>query len=136
MKRGMYMFGLLALFGVVFAAAATLNLTGGTIQVGTDVDLTCDDEVNVDGWGLESDTGLVNFVRIHNISVDCVGNDLFVNITQGGVKIAGGSATIPADADAADNDPDGGEVGVKVNFPAQSAEFITDIQVFIEGPSP
>jgi len=32
-----------AVFGVVFAAAAALNVNGGTLQAGTDTDLTCTD---------------------------------------------------------------------------------------------
>jgi len=121
-------------FGAVFGLAASLSVDGGTIQAGSDTDLTCDDSgVRVDGWGLETDDGLVYFVRIHDIAPACTGADMFVNITSNNVKIAGGSATIPADGFAADDDPDGGQVGVKISFPPQSAASITDIEVFIEG---
>ncbi|MDP2660074.1 MAG: hypothetical protein Q8R28_05045 [Dehalococcoidia bacterium] len=126
---------MLALAGATFAAAAALPVEGGVIQAGEDVNLQCDpDGVNVDGWGLESDSGLVNFVRIWNINGACEGDDLFVNITQGGTTIAQGSATIPADGAAGDNQPLAGQIGVKVTFPAQNASAITDIEVFIEGP--
>jgi hypothetical protein len=122
-------------FAGVFALAASLNVDGGTIQAGSDVDLTCDgDGVNVDGWGLETDDGKVSFVRIHNIDPDCSGDDIFVNITKYGTKIAGGSATIPNNGDAGDNDPDANQVGVKISFTPQYAWDITDITVFIEGP--
>lgn len=123
----------LALAVAAFGAAAALNVDGGVIQAGADNDLTCDDSVRVDGWGLETDTGQVHFVRIHDIDLDCEGADLFVNITHNGQKIAGGSATIPPDGGAGDNDPDSGEVGVEVNFAPQDAQDITDIAVFIEG---
>lgn len=125
----------MALAVAAFGAAAALNVDGGVIQAGADDDLTCDtDGVRVDGWGLETDTGKVSSVRIHDIDPDCSGADLFVNITQNGNKIAGGSATIPGDGvPGQDNDPDNGQVGVKVNFTAQDAEDITDIEVFIEG---
>ncbi len=122
-------------FGTVLAVAASLIVEGGTIQAGSDTELRCDTNgVRVDGWGLESDNGLVYFVRIHDINTACEGDDLFVNITKDGAKIAGGSATIPADTDAApDDDPDTGDLGVKVSFTPQPAEDITDIEIFIEG---
>uniref|UniRef100_A0A831T9X5 Uncharacterized protein n=1 Tax=Thermorudis peleae TaxID=1382356 RepID=A0A831T9X5_9BACT len=125
----------LALAAAAFGAAAALDVNGGVIQAGEDTDLTCDtDGVRVDGWGLETNTGLVDFVRIHDIDPDCSGADLFVNITEGGVKVAEGSATIPGDSVLGDDDPDSGEVGVKVDFePDQPAADITDIEVFIEG---
>ena len=125
----------LALAAAAFGAAAALNVNGGVIQAGADDDLTCDtDGVRVDGWGLETNTGLVDFVRIHDIHPSCSGAELFVNITQNGTKIAEGSAIIPSDGAAGDNDPDSGEVGVKVDFaPDQPAVDITDIEVFIEG---
>lgn len=124
----------LALAVAAFGAAAALQVNGGVIQAGADTNLQCDtDGVRVDGWGLETDTGQVSFVRIHDIDPSCAGADLFVNITQNGQKIAGGSATIPSDGGAGDNDPDSGQVGVKVDFTPQDAENITDIEVFIEG---
>lgn len=124
-----------AVFGTVLAVAASLSVDGGTIQAGSDTDLQCDEDgVRVDGWGLETDDGLVYSVRIHDIDDDCSSNDLFVNITDGGVKVAEGSAHIPNDGAAEDNDPDSGEVGVRVDIsPDYAAEDITDIEVFIEG---
>ncbi|MCM8747777.1 hypothetical protein NET02_01295 [Thermomicrobiaceae bacterium CFH 74404] len=125
----------LALAAAAFGAAAALNVDGGVIQAGADTNLQCDtDGVRVAGWGLETDTGLVDFVRIHDINPGCEGAELFVNITQNGTKIAEGSATIPSDGAGGDNDLDPNEVGVKVDFePDQPAADITDIEVFIEG---
>ncbi len=132
-------------FGTVLALAASLDVNGGTIQAGSDTDLQCDEDgIDVVGWMLETDDGLVYGVRIHNIDPACIGNDLFVNITGTGTPIvpnttiiAQGSATIPPDTNAApDNDPDSGQVGVKVHLnPDPAAVDITDIEVFIEGPS-
>jgi hypothetical protein len=122
-------------FGAVLGLAATLSVDGGVIQGGGDDFLLCDgDGVNVDGWGLETDTGQVSFVRIWNIAPDCVGDDIFVNITKDGVKIAGGSMTIPPDGDALDNQAAADQVGVKIHFTPQDAADITDIEVYIEGP--
>ena len=128
-------------FGAVFGLAASLSVDGGTIQAGSDTDLRCDEDgVRVDGWGLESDTGLVSMVRIHDIDDDCSSNDLFVNITKHGTKIAecrtaaGPGKHIPADDSGDDNDPDALEVGVKCPLvPFVDAADITDITVFIEG---
>jgi hypothetical protein len=127
------------LVGSVAGAAATLNVDGGTIQSGGDTSLKCDtDGVRVDGWGLETDDGSVHFVRIHDIHTNCIGADMWVIITQAGSEIARGSATIPADTNSApDNDPDTGDVGLKINLntPVQAAD-ITDIEIYIEGSSP
>jgi hypothetical protein len=113
-----------ALFAVVFGAAASLGVDGGVIQAGSDTELRCDtDGVAVLGWGLETDDGMVSFVRIGGISSDCYGDDLFVNVTHEGTKISEGK---------------GGTIGtaeVKVTLtPAVAAEDITDVAVFIEGP--
>ena len=59
-----------------------------------------------------------------------------MRITKNGAKIADGKSHIPDDGattDPKDNDPDVGEIGVKVSFTPQDAEDITDIEVFIEG---
>jgi hypothetical protein len=111
-------------FGAVFALAASLGVSGGAIQAGADTELRCDtDGVQVLGWGLETDTGKVSFVRIGGINGACAGNDMFVNITSGGTKIAGGSVTLD------------GTGSTKISFPPQDAVAITDIGVFIEGPN-
>lgn len=113
-------------FSVAFASAAALIVNGGTIQAGEDLDLVCDsDGVNVEGWGLETDTGLVSFVRIGNIWADCVGADMFANITgTGGVELTeAGPVTID----------DSTEV-LTFDTPVL-ASAIEDIHVFIEGPS-
>lgn len=118
-----------ALLATALGAAAQLDVEGGAIQAGSDTSLQCDtDGVQVLGWGLETDTGQVNFVRIGDIDEACVGNDLFVNITSGGTKIAGGSIGPLTLAQVQNVN------GVTVNFTAQDAEDITDIEVFIEGP--
>jgi hypothetical protein len=68
-------------FGTVLAAAATLNVNGGVIQAGNDSDLTCDSSgVDVLGWGLNSGTGLVENVRIGNVSAACAGAGLQARI--------------------------------------------------------
>lgn len=111
-------------FGGVFALAASLGVNGGAIQAGADSELRCDtDGVQVLGWGLESDTGKVSFVRIGGIDGACAGNDMFVNITSAGVKIAGGSVTLGSTGSAT------------INFTPQDAVSITDIEVYIEGPN-
>ena len=113
-------------FSVAFASAAGLIVNGGTIQAGQDLDLVCDsDGVRVEGWGLETDDGMVSFVRIGNIWADCVGADLFARITgAGGVKLTeAGPVTIDDTIEV-------------LNFDTPVlASAIEDIHVFIEGPS-
>ena len=128
MKGMYYALGLLLVFGAVFAAAATINLNGGTIQFGEDLSLTCDDAVRVAGWGLETDgadAGKVFFVRIGGISSSCFGNDLFVNITgTGGAVLTDEAAPVTINA---------ATETVAFQTPVL-AKDITDLHVWIEGP--
>jgi hypothetical protein len=113
-------------FSVAFASAAGLIVNGGTIQAGQDLDLVCDsDGVRVEGWGLETDDGMVSFVRIGNIWADCIGADLLANITgAGGVELTeAGPVTIDDSIEILTFD---------TPVPAVAIE---DIHVFIEGPS-
>ena len=127
MKGTYYALGLLLVFGAVFAAAATINLNGGTIQFGEDLSLTCDDAVRVAGWGLETDganAGKVYNVRIGGISSSCFGNDLFVNVT-------GASGVLTGEADEVTIN----EVTETVAFETPVlASLITDLHIWIEGP--
>lgn len=113
-------------FSVAFASAAALIVNGGTIQAGADTDLVCDsDGVRVEGWGLETDDGLVYNVRIGNIWADCVGAEIFANITgAGGTELTeAGPVTIDDTIETLTfDDP-------------VAAEAIEDIHIFIEGPS-
>jgi hypothetical protein len=116
-----------AVFAVAFGAAATLGVEGGTIQAGVDSSLYCDnDGVQVEGWGLETDTGMVSFVRLGGIDADCENNDIFVRISDAGGGLFPGtfSATIA---------PSGGSV--MVPFSPLDASRIEDIHVWIEGPN-
>lgn len=118
----------IAIGAVAWGSAATLNVKGGTIQYGEDLDLTCANKAQVAGWGLETDDNTVNFVRFENLPAKCEGNTIFVNITQDGTKIAGGSAEITSSWNSGNNS--------KVYFDPQNAADITDLEVWIEGGSP
>lgn len=82
MKRATYMFGMLALFGIVFAAAAVLNVQDSVLQAGEDDVLACDHNgVFVDGWGYENDTLTVSYVRIGGINaIGCDGKEMHVDV--------------------------------------------------------
>jgi hypothetical protein len=120
-------------FGAVFALAASLGVSGGAIQAGSDTELRCDtDGVQVLGWGLETDDGKVYNVRIGGVDTACVGDDLFVVVTHEGTALADGKATI-ASASATITLT---ELGSSNTTPKPvKAEDITDIEVFIEGPN-
>jgi hypothetical protein len=113
-------------FSVAFASAAALIVNGGAIQAGEDTTLACDtDGVSVAGWGLETDTGLVDFVRITGFNAACNGNELFANITgSGGVELTEAG---PALIDTA--------IETLAFDTAVPAVDIEDIHLFIEGPS-
>ncbi len=130
MRRLFAFLALGALTALAIGSAAALGVNGGTIQAGEDLDLTCDpDGVQVDGWGLESNTGLVNRVRIVGISDACQGNALFVKVTSNGSIIGSGSVDPLGSANT------GGGGQVAVNFNPVAAASITDIHVYIEGPA-
>jgi len=116
----------LGLAFVAYGAAATISLNGGTIQVGEDDLVTCDDAIAVAGWGLETDDGLIHFVRIGDISSDCFGNALIVHLTDSaGDPITGATGSVdPIDAAT--------EI-VNLDTPPDAAE-VFDIKVWIEGP--
>lgn len=73
-----------ALVAAIAVSAATLIVGGGVIQAGTDDDLTCDDQVDVLGWGFESDDGLVYFVRIGDVDPACDDATMFVDVLDNG----------------------------------------------------
>jgi hypothetical protein len=131
-----FVLGIALALGVAFAAygaAATVSVNGGTLQAGNDNNLQCTEQANVLGWGLETDNGMVSFVRI-GLNLNCAGNDLFVSITDDGVEVRSGSVQpIPAGGNC-DPDPPG-QVCVLVPFAPYPAEDITDIHIFIEGPA-
>jgi hypothetical protein len=114
-------------FGAVFGSAAALNVMGGTIQAGEDLDLICDEDgIRVAGWGLETDDGLVYSIRFCDVDADCCDCELFVRVTgSDGSFIDGGwsKATIPSG---------GGCVRVTLRNPIPAAD-IYDLHVYIEG---
>jgi hypothetical protein len=108
-----------AVFAITFAAAASLDVNGGTIQYGEDTQLTCTSSANVQGWGYESDTGLVSFVRIAYNPL-CAGNDMFVAIADSDSVERTGAALTNSGT-------------VTINFTPLPAVTITDIHIAIEG---
>jgi hypothetical protein len=114
-----------ALAAIAWGSAAALDVGGGAIQYGEDLDLTCTRRVDVAGWGLETDDGKVYNVRFEPLPERCYSNDIFVVITQDDRPIRSGSAHIDAAWDGR----------VTFNNPVR-AEYITDIHVWIEGGNP
>lgn len=110
-------------FAVAFAAAATLNVNGGTLQYGEDSSLTCTASANVDGWGADADLGTTNYVRILYAPA-CAGNDMFVRITdETGTTVRSLSKALDAS----------GSTG-NLAFSPLDNEDIHDIHILIEGP--
>lgn len=125
-----------ALATSAFGSAAALGVNGGTIQFGQDTSLYCDaDGVAVTGWGYEQSNDLVYNVKIGGIDTACIGNALFVTITQDDNLVP--VFTTPGNGIALDSTNTGGSIAT-VAFPAPylSAGRITGIQVAIEGPNP
>jgi len=73
-----------AVFALVFGAAATLIVNGGTLQAGEDTNLTCDsDGVYVSAWGVNTYPVLegVESVTIKGIPAACNGARILGRIT-------------------------------------------------------
>ncbi|HLF61354.1 MAG TPA: hypothetical protein VI980_09270 [Acidimicrobiia bacterium] len=130
MRRTFAFLAVGALTALAIGSAATLAVNGGAIQAGEDLTLFCDpDGVQVRGWGLETNDGLVYFVRIGGIADACQGNAIFVRVTDGGVLVASGSVDPLTAAHTG-----AGQVVVPIpgGYPAAN---INDLHVFIEGPN-
>jgi hypothetical protein len=108
-------------FTVAFASAATLNVNGNTIQAGVDSNLACDADGVQASWGLETTDNSVRYVKITDISDQCLNQDLFVKINdaagdaQGPITITGSSVT------------------VHFTTPYPQPEQINSLRVWIEG---
>jgi hypothetical protein len=122
-----------AVFGIAYASAAALNVNGGTIQAGSDVTLTCTSSANVDGWGLETSDGLVYTVRV-TYDPACAGNDMFIVVTEGGVAVADASKQ-PLDNSGSTGNLPLTVLGSSTTANPRSAAAITDVHIFIEGPT-
>lgn len=97
MKKRVLMALVIALlvFAAVYASAASLNVSGGFIQAGSDLDLTCTESVQVAGWGLETDDNTVRSVRLNGVPAACDGAEMFVRIVlDGGAIHNAGSRTL------------------------------------------
>ncbi len=66
------------IFGVVFGAAATLNVTANPLQSGGDTDLTCDDAIQIH-WNIQWSNSEGDYV-VHNVNVGGV-NEAFNDST-------------------------------------------------------
>lgn len=114
---------LLVVLAAMYASAANLTVGGGTIQAGIDASLYCDvDGVLVDGWGLETNTNSVTYVRINDISSDCLGSAMFIKVLDGGGAVLASSTVNPITSSTH-----------TFNFPAIDANAIEQLAVWIEG---
>lgn len=140
MKKVFTIIAALALVGIIagagFGSAADLKVQGGTIQAGADYDLAMYSVAEVCGWGLETDTGLVSFVRISFNAPNPVGGDnelsYFVQITNAAHDvIATSSKNIVFPVQPVSNYNLTCEV-FNFNVPVKACD-IADIHVFVEG---
>src|SRR5690606_13142584 len=73
----------LGIAAVAYGAAATLQVNGGDIQHGEDVDLTCDDEIGVT-WATDGAIPpSVDFVTITGVADACNGEQIRLQVTGG-----------------------------------------------------
>jgi hypothetical protein len=123
----------LGVAAAAYGAAATLSVNGGTIQAGSDNNVTCTTEANVDGWGLETDDGLVSYVRF-NLSPGhtCSGSEFFVIITQNGTPVRDGKVVLTSAQSTGNITLT--TLGSSNTTPNKIlASAITDVHVYIDG---
>jgi hypothetical protein len=116
-----------AVFSIAFAAAAALSVNGGVLQAGRDGDVTCTAAVEVEGWGLETDTNSVNSVRISGFAAACFGADAFVRLVDSGGSYLTGNL-VPDDLNPIN------ETEERFVIPGGiSPAVVDDVRVWIEG---
>lgn len=96
-----FLFGIALALGIsatAYAAAATLNVTGGALQQGNDANLKCD----TDGVTIHYNTTAIDGeMRLQKVFVDgldatCAGGEMDVILKNSGTQIWFGAADIPA----------------------------------------
>ena len=83
-------------FGVVFGAAAALDVDAGPLQSGGDTDLTCDDAIQVHWnvqWSNSADDYVIHKVNIGGVNEACNGSTVVVTLTDIGGNWAGQKTT-------------------------------------------
>jgi len=111
-----------AVFGAVYGVAATLLVSGGTLQMSTAVDAECDGDGVALGYLFfdsdadpSTDNDIVTEAQVRNIDDACTGDVVTVELFDGS-KCDEAEVEIPADGAAGDEDADAGEVGVNLNL--------------------
>ncbi|MDO8616232.1 MAG: hypothetical protein Q7T33_10955 [Dehalococcoidia bacterium] len=99
-----------AVFGTVWAAAATLDVDGGTLQMSSAVDATCDSTGVTLGYLFSdsdadpaTDNDMVTEAQVGGIHDDCVGDVLTVELFAGSTKCDEAEATIAANGIGSDD---------------------------------
>jgi hypothetical protein len=126
-KKLIFVAVLVVLVATAYASAATLGVYGGSVQAGVDSSLYCDSAVNVTGWGVETDTSLVSYVKIGDIDAACVGNKMHVRVFDGADVALGPQVTKTLTAAGTET------FTFAAPIPVASIETL---RVWIDGPSP
>jgi hypothetical protein len=80
------------LFAVVYASAASITVSGGFIQEGSDDDLSCsaEAEARVKMWNYEQESGKITSITFYGMEADCVPGNLYVKVYDGDSVLADG----------------------------------------------
>ena len=102
-------------FGSVYAAAATMDLDGGTAQQGTDATLECQDGTVRADWGINAadnpeTSGQATFVQLSGVEESCNGNRLMGRLENAAGDVVGYLTTIDPASGAASTVPAPGVV--------------------------
>ena len=87
----------LGISAAAYAAAASLTVTGGALQQGSNADLQCDDNgVSVHYWTTATD-GEMHLLKVFvdDLDIGCAGGQLDVILKNGSTQIWYGAADIP-----------------------------------------
>jgi len=115
------------LFTAAFGAAASLNVTGGTLQMSSAVSAVCQTQTLELGYlfsdadaNLLNDNDVVTQAQVRNIDDECVGDvvtvELFTGTSNPADKCDEAEAVIPVDSSGEDKDPTSGKVGVDLDL--------------------
>jgi hypothetical protein len=111
------------LFAAVYASAASIGVSGGYIQAGSDDDLTCSDqaEARVKMWNYDSGLDKITSVTFRGMDEKCVPAELYVKIYDGDTVLANGHAATAT-----------GQFDVELDPPVDPLESL-QLQVVVTG---
>jgi hypothetical protein len=122
MRRTLAVLALSGLVATVAGSAAVLNVDGSTIQAGS-ASVACDTEGVNANWGLETDDNSVRSVRISEVSADCIGDEMFIEVYDGAGAVLFAKRQVVT----------GASNSFAIPAPYVTPESISSVKIWMEG---